>query len=214
MCSLEEFQSFFNAKAFDVIGNGTFRKHLARCKDAGDVWAVDMSSHMQTVQAHVREVSSAVSAMPQTSNRLHEICKEVMMGAQPPTKLHAGCTTCCITQRQCMKCLYLTRNHRGNATMFVDARFCYFFMLLWYCNKIEYIILSFTRTWLDTRDESETFQSQCEAIQSELADKIAAMHRLFVVSKAHVLSTLSHYEQNHRLSLFLESGILKSASEE
>jgi hypothetical protein len=207
VCTPEEFKSFFNAKAFDVIGNGTFRKHLARCKEAGDVWAVEMANHIQGIQNHVREVTTAISNMPQTSNKLHEICKEVMMGAQPPTKLHAGCTTCCITQRQCMKCLDLTRNHKGNTSMFVDARFCYFFMLLWYCNKIEYIVRSFTRTWLDSREESETFQNQCEAIQVDLESQINAMYRLFVVSKQHIMSTLKHYEQNHRLSLFIESRV-------
>jgi len=201
-CTAEEFQHFFNAKAFDVIGNGTFRKHLARCREAGDLWAVEMSSNVQSVQSHIREISSAVVGMPQTSNRLHEICREVMMGAQPPTKLHAGCVKCCITLRQCMRCMDLTRNHKSSAHMFVDARFCFFFMLLWYCNKLEYIIRSFTRTWLDTRDDKETFEQQCLAIQEELKPQIDSMYKLFVIAKSHIIKTLAHYEQSHKLSLF------------
>lgn len=209
VCSFDEFQSFFKAKAFDVIGNGTFRKHLAKCKDAGDVWAVEMGNHMQSVQNHIKEITTIVTNMPQTSNKMHEICKEVMMGAQPPTKLYAGCVTCCVTNRQCIKCLDLTRNHKGTTPVFVDARFCYFFMLLWYCHKIEYVMRSFTRTWLDARDEQETFKAQCEAIQVELRDNVHSMYRLFVIAKRHIMSTLRIYENNHRLSLFLEDDVLK-----
>ena len=207
ICSLENFKSFFYAKAYDVIGNGSFKKHLARCKDAGDLWAVEMGNHIQIVQQNIREITNKVTGMPQTSNKLHEICRDVMMGAQPPTKLNAGCVKCCITQRQCMKCLDLTRNHKGTQPMFVDARFCYFFMLLWYCNKIEYIIRSFTRTWLDARDENETFQYQCEQIKVEMEDTLLSMHKLFVIAKQHITSTLHHYERNHKLSVFLESDI-------
>jgi len=201
-CTLQEFKSFFNAKAFDVIGNGTFRKHLAKCKEAGDPWAVDMGAHIQSVQAHIKDVTSAIAAMPQTSNKLHEICKDVMMGAQPPTKLHAGCIKCCITQKQCMRCLDLTRNHKSGGHLYVDARFCFFFMLLWYCNKLEYIIRSFTRTWLDSRDEQESFESQCRAIEEELGPQILSMHKLFVMAQNHILSTLKHYEKTNRLTLF------------
>jgi hypothetical protein len=201
-CSLEEFQNFFRAKAFDVIGNGTFRKHLAKCREAGDQWAVDMSAHVQTIYGQIRDISQTVASMPQTSNQLHEICKDVMMGAQPPTRLHAGCTVCCITQRQCVRCLDLSRNHKHHSNLFVDARFCFFFMLLWYCNKLEYIIRSFTRTWLDSRDEQETFESQCLAIEKELHLVIVSMHKLFVVATHHIKNTLKKYHDNYKLTVF------------
>ena len=100
-CSLDEFRGFFLAKAFDVIGNGTYRKHIARCKDSGDPWAIAMAAHVQTMQAQIREVQAAVAAMPQTPNRLPEICRDVMMSAQPPVRLHGGSTVCSITGRRC-----------------------------------------------------------------------------------------------------------------
>lgn len=201
--SLKDFKDFFLAKAFDVVGNGTYRKHLARCKDGGDLWAVEMSASVQTMLGHIRDVTAAVQSMPQTPNRLHEICKDVMMSAQPPIKLHAGCVTCCITDKQCMKCLDLSKTHKCSASVYVDARFCYFFMLLWYCNKLEYVIRSFTRTWLDTRSEDDTFQDICKAISHEMASRIVSMHRLFVVAKDHILKTLEKYSENNKVSLIL-----------
>jgi hypothetical protein len=203
-CTIEEFRGFFLAKAFDVIGNGAYRKHLARCKESGDPWAVLMGGHLQAVQSHVREVNVAVAAIPPTSSHIGDICRDVMVSAQPPIRLHAGCATCAITGRRCMKCLDLSKTHKGHAHIYVDPRFCYFFMLLWYCNKLEYIVRSFTRTWLDSRRDTETFKGLCTAMQNELEPRIVSMHRLFVLAKDHVLLTLSRYATSQKHLPILE----------
>jgi hypothetical protein len=203
-CALSEFRGFFLAKAFDVVGNGTYKKYLARCKESGDPWAVTMGAQLQAVQSHVREVHAAITAMPPTANHLGEICRDVMMSAQPPIRLHAGCATCAITGRRCMKCLDLSKTHKGHAHVYVDPRFCYFFMLLWYCNKLEYIVRSFTRTWLDSRHEEETFKSLCCALQRDIEPQILSMHALFVTAKAHVLATLAQYAKSNKHAPILE----------
>jgi hypothetical protein len=201
---LRDFKDFFLAKAYDVVGNGSYRKHLAKCKEGGDPWALEMCNSIQTMQCHIRDVTQAVHNMPQTPNRLHEICKDVMMSAQPPIRLHAGCVKCCITDKQCMRCLDLSKTHKTSASVYVDARFCYFFMLLWYCNKLEYIIRSFIRTWLDSRGEDETFQEICKSIHEEMSNRIDSMHRLFVVAKSHIMKTLEKYSETQKILLFLE----------
>lgn len=201
--TLDEFKNFFLAKAFDVVGNGSFRKHLARCKDVGDMWAVDMAASIQIMQSQIKEIVGAIQSMPQTPNKFHEICKDVMMSAQPPTKLHAGCVTCSITEKACIKCLDLSKTHKNNTNVFVDARFCYFFMLLWYCNKIEYIVRSFTRTWLDSKNEEQTYQELCKSLPVELESSISRMHQLFVIAKRHIITTLEKYVHDNKISLVL-----------
>lgn len=201
--TLAEFRSFFLAKAYDVVGNGAFRKHMARCKDVGDVWAVEMAASIQVVQNQIKDVASAVQSIPQTPNKFHEICRDVMMSAQPPTKLYAGCVTCSITGKQAIKCLDLSKTHKSNSNIFVNARFCYFFMLLWYYNKVEYIIRSFTRTWLDSRSEDETYQDICKSMQEEMQETIRQMHKLFVIAKDHITATIDKYVESSRLSLVL-----------
>jgi hypothetical protein len=203
-CTLDEFRGFFLAKAYDVVGNGVYRKHLAKCKEAGDPWAIAMGQHLQAVQVQIREIHAAVAAMPATPNRLGEICKNVMMSAQPPVRLNAGCVVCAITSRRCLKCLDLSKTHKGNHRVYVDPRFCFFFMLLWYCNKMEYIIRCFTRTWLDNRPESETFKSLCCALGLEMEPVIARMHSLFVIGTAHVLATVQNYVKSHHHEPVLE----------
>ena len=77
-------------------------------------------------------------------------------------------------------------------------------MLLWFCNKLEYIIRSFTRTWLDSRNESETFKTLCCSLQMDLEPSIVKMHKLFVIAKDHVIETLSRHIESQRHQPILE----------
>jgi hypothetical protein len=151
--------------------------------------------------------------MPHTPNKLAEICRDVMMSAQPPIRLHAGCTTCSITGRRCTKCLDLSRSHKGSAHVYVDPRFCFFFMLLWYCNKLEYIVRSHTRTWLDNRTEEETFKTLCCALTVELEPLIVKMHGLFVIAKDHVIATFRQYTRSHQYEPVLRTDAAAAASQ-
>jgi hypothetical protein len=203
-CTLDEFRGFFLAKAYDVVGNGAYRKHLAKCREAGDPWALAMGQHLQAVQNHIREIHSVVAAMPASPNHLADICKNVMMSAQPPIRLNAGSAVCAITDRRCLRCLDLSKTHKGNHHVYVDHRFCFFFMLLWFCNKTEYIVRCFTRTWIDSRPESETFKSLCCALGTEMEPSVVRMHSLFVVGKAHILATVAAFVESHRHEPILE----------
>lgn len=198
VCTLDEFRGFFLAKAFDVVGNGSYRKHLARCKEAGDPWAIAMGAQLQATQSHIREVHAAVTGMPPTANNLNDICRDVMMSAQPPIRLNAGCVACSITGQRTLRCLDLSRAHKGNEHLYVDPRFCFFFMLLWYCNKLEYVIRCYTRTWLDGREDGESFKAMCCALRDDLEPCIVRMHSLFVVAKSHVLATIERHVESNR----------------
>ena len=199
-CSLDEFRGFFLAKAFDVIGNGSYRKHIARCKDSGDPWAIAMAGHVQVLQNQIREVQGVIAAMPQTPNHLQDICRDVMMSAQPPVRLHAGTTVCSITGRRCTRCLDISKAHKNTPHVYVDPRFCFFFMLLWLCNKLEYIIRCFTRDWLDNRTDGETMTTLCERLREELEPTITKMHRLFTIGRRHVLATLAQHTHSHQFT--------------
>ena len=199
--TLNEFRGFFHAKAFDVVGNGSYRKHLARCKETGDHWAVCMGEHVHAMQSRIRELQNAVQEIPKTSNRLAEICHDVMMSAQPPIRLFSGHSICAITQQRCSRCLDLSRAQKGQTSVYVDTRFCQFFMFLWFCNKLEYIIRSYTRTWLDMRQQdNESFKTLCTTMCEEQEAVITRMHALFVMAYEHVSASLQHHAQINRLT--------------
>ena len=83
----EDFRHFYLAKSYDVIGQGTFRRHLCKCKESGDPWAVDMNLGVTKVHLAVKAVQSRIAQIPKPRNAmLQSLCRNVMVGAQPPIR--------------------------------------------------------------------------------------------------------------------------------
>jgi hypothetical protein len=203
VCSEKQFKNFFLLKAFDIIGNGSFKKHLARCKDTNDMWAIEMNNDVQHMQAVIKEINVKVQDIPRTPNRIFEICKDVMTSAQPPVKMFAGTVTCTITKNICNRCLDFSKIHKKDTNVFVDARFSHFFLFLWYTNKIEYIIRSYVRHWVYSQTESD-YKTLCEKIQSDLSTKINAMYCLYIKAYNHVMLTLSKLDTMHSQKILMD----------
>ena len=129
--ALEEFRQFYLAKSYDVIGQGTFRKHLCKCKEAGDPWAVEMNAGVTKVHQAVRGVQARVAHIPKPRNALlQQLCRDVMVGAQPPIRMYAGFTTCCLSGVSCNICIDLTRPAKNAQHVHIHARFSHFFLML------------------------------------------------------------------------------------
>jgi hypothetical protein len=197
VCSPEAFENFFLAKCYDVISNGQYKKHLVRCKDTGETWAVKMGADVQLVQSCINKVQSAVASMPHMGNHLQEICRSVMNSAQPPVKLYLGVCNCTITNAVCTQSLDLSKTARSSQPTRVSLKFCHFFMMLWLCNKIEYVVRSVCRGWMDGRDSGDTYKDLCEGVKADHAEFIARMHKLFNVAYAHVTRTLEEYRHEN-----------------
>ena len=154
--ALEEFRQFYLAKSYDVIGQGTFRKHLCKCKEAGDPWAVEMNAGVTKVHQAVRGVQARVAHIPKPRNALlQQLCRDVMVGAQPPIRMYAGYTTCCLSGVSCNICIDLTRPAKNAQHVHIHARFSHFFLMLWYCSKLEYVVRSCAKAWLERQDLRE-----------------------------------------------------------
>jgi len=189
--SLDQFQSFFYAKGFDIIGDTAFKRHLTMCKDANDAWAIKMWNDVQYLQSKIRDLQNLVQEIPNTPCRMFELCRDVMSNARPPTQLFSGIATCVLTGLQCSPAIDLSKIHRNQrSSIFVHTQFSHFFLFLWYTNKIEYIIRSYTRNWLDSKPEETNKKILCDMLQSEMQDTIAKMHRLFVLAYNHVTKSL------------------------
>lgn len=209
--TLDDFRHFYLAKSYDVVGQGTFRRHLCRCKEAGDPWAVDMNSGVTKVHAAVRGIQNRISQIPKPRNAmLQQLCRNVMVGAQPPIRMFTGYTTCCLSGVCCNVCIDLTRPAKNAQHIHIHARFSHFFLMLWYCSKLEYVVRSCAKAWLerqDCRDEAN-FREMCEAFTSETKEYCSQLHQIFLRSLAHVhktLDVLMHYSLEHKV---LENKVL------
>ena len=180
-------------KAFDTIGNGSFRKHLAKCKEANDKWAVEMYTDVQFVANTVRELQYLVNDIPSVPFKLYDICLDIMSSAQPPIKMFAGVATCVLTNSVCNHCLDFSKVYKGENQVFVHGRFSNFFLFLWFCNKIEYIIRSYVRNWLEQQQANTSFKELCDKAQADLIHIIEKMHILYNLAYKHVQASLKKF---------------------
>lgn len=188
--SLQQFRNFFFAKAFDIIGNHSFKRHLARCKDVNDEWAVIICNDVQIMHNVIKQIQALVTEIPVTPCRIHEICKDVMSNAQPPVKIYAGTAICSLTHVTCSQCIDLTKIHKRAENTYVDSRFSNFFLFLWFINKIEYVIRSYVRAWLDKQPTGQNNATLCQSIQDDMQNKTEDLHQLFLLAYQHVHQSL------------------------
>ena len=188
----EHFEDFFRARAYDLIGEGTFRRHLSARKDSGDAWAVKMSSGIHSVTADVRMISSQIAHLCTSFPVLGDICKNVVLAAHPPIRIHGVQAKCALTQQLCSNCLCLPSGTK-NVTVYVHMRFCRFFVFLWFICKIEYIVRCYIRCWLQTQEINEqkpSFQKLAEQIDL-MSNVTQSLFDLFSTSYDHVVKSIA-----------------------
>jgi hypothetical protein len=196
ICTLDQFKNFFLLKAFDIIGNGTFKKHLSKCKETNDPWAINMTNDVQQIQTILKDLYTKVSELPSTPNNIPDICRDIMSSAQPPIRMFAGTVTCSITNKKVNQCLDFSKIHKKDKHIFVDAKFSHFFLFLWYTNKIEYIIRSYVRNWIFHQSETN-FKKLCDIVQIDLEEKIIKMYNLFCLAYSHVICSINKMINSH-----------------
>jgi hypothetical protein len=195
--TLEDFRSYAHIKAYDVISSGNFKRHLSLCRDNGDKWAIQMYNGQNIVQNIIREIFSLVTQLttPQ-SMVVHRVCKDVMSCAQPPIKVLTGYNVCCLTGVSVEHCIDLTRVGKNPKEVFVHPRFRHFFMLLWYCAKVEYVIRACTKQWLDNQEAKicpENYTSLCEEYSHQNKEFNEQLYALFVKGVDYVTGSLALY---------------------
>jgi hypothetical protein len=195
--TIEDFRAYSQIKGYDVISSGHFKRHLSQSRDNGDKWAIQMYNGHNMVQNKVKEVFTLVGQLTAPhSSTIHRVCKDVMSCAQPPVKVLTGCNVCCLTGVSVEHCIDLTRAGKNSQEVLVHPRFRHFFMLLWYCAKVEYVIRACTKQWLDTHDDkpcTENFTQICEQYSSHNAEFNDKLFKLFVKGMEYTTASLIAY---------------------
>jgi hypothetical protein len=193
----EDFRAYSLIKGYDVISSGHFKRHLSQSRDNGDKWAIQMYNGQNMVQNKVRDVFTLVAQLTTPhSTTIHRICKDVMSCAQPPVKVLTGYNVCCLTGGSVEHCIDLTRAGKNSKEVFVHPRFRHFFMLLWYCAKVEYVIRACTKQWLDTQEQkpcAENYTHMCEEYAQQNAEFNDQLFRLFVKGGEYITNSLVVY---------------------
>lgn len=191
--------SYLHAKAYDVISSGQFKKHLAKCRDNGDSWAVSMYSMQTRVLQVCKELNQAVSHLNTTGGaQVYQICRDVMTCAQPPVKILTGRNVCSITGVQTDYCVDLTKMGKSTREVFVHPRFWHFFIFLWYCAKLEYVIRSYTKHWLELKSlkpDQGSYTALCEDFSTDNKEFCKDLYALFIKAFDYVTRSLQEHKK-------------------
>jgi hypothetical protein len=203
MITLDDFHAYAQSKAFDVISSGQFKRHLGACRENGDKWAVVMYNRQNKVNLRVRELFSLVNQLTTPrSQQIQKICKDVMACAQPPVKVLTGRNTCCITGVTADHCIDLTRTGKNSAEVYVHPRYWHFFVFLWFCAKLEYVIRACTKQWLEIhriKNLPQQATELCEEYTCQNAEFNERLFRLLVRGIDYTTTSLSLYRDKYAL---------------
>jgi hypothetical protein len=211
MLSFDEFHAYTQSKAFDVISSGHFKRHLGQCREAGELWAVTMYNQQNKVSAKIREISVLVGQLTTPRSQLvQRLCKDVMACAQPPIKVLTGANKCCITGIHAEHCIDLTRAGKNSVGVFVHPRFWHFFVLLWFCSKLEYVIRACTKQWLDSQDiqpDPGSFTTLCEDYAVQNLEFCERLFQLFEKGFEYTTRSLSIYRDKYAMQPILDENL-------
>lgn len=189
------FEGFMLCKAYDVLSDGNFKKHLIQCRDRGDLWAVQMHSQQTKVTHECRSIQSQIGALLEGPNaEWAGICRDVMSSAQPPVKVFTGYSQCCLTGAFLDYSIDLSKSGKSTRESFVHLRFWHFFIFLWFTAKIEYIIRSCTKQWLEAQEKTD-YTQLCELFRADNEALIQQMGTLFRKAADYVQATIELYRQ-------------------
>jgi hypothetical protein len=187
---LKDFEQFFLYMAYDAMGKvGSFRRHMCHRKDTGDLWALEMNAGLTKVRAAVKSLQTKVSTLPKPRNAdIQLLCREVMTSAQPPIKMYAGYTRCYLSKQHCNMCVDLTRPSKNATHVHVHARYSHFFLMLWFTNKIEYIVRSCARAWYDSMQEdgTQSISDMCKQFAASTTELRTNLFSIFQRGYQHV----------------------------
>jgi len=201
----DDVAGFLLSKAYDVISDGNFKKHLIHCRDRGDAWAIAM--HLQqarVVQAfkHLQGLIAEMAEVPQ-QREWALLCREVMASAQPPIKVFTGCSRCFLTGVELDYSIDLSRAGKNSREVYVDLRFWHFFVFLWYIAKIEYVVRSCTKQWLETADAADT-TACCETFRCDNEELLRQLAALFLRANSYVRQSVELFKKQFSVKPVLE----------
>ena len=214
----EDFAAFLQCKAYDVLSDGAFKKHLVQSRDNGEAWAMEMHARQNRVAGACRALQTLTLG---ATGRLALVCKDVMASAQPPVRVFTGYSLCALTGEHTDYSIDLTRNSKGAPECHVHPRFWHFFVLLWFVSKLEYVARACTKQWGERHRETtpgcRDYPLLCRTFAAENADLTSQLHQIFVKALAYVARSLEVHKQESELQPVLQPppeyflGVQKSA---
>lgn len=213
--ALDAFRTFFMCKAFDVIGQGTYKPYIIKCKENNDQWAIDAHRSINTVLDCLKRILALLHKIQSLPNvALSNVCKETVGNTTPPSASASEWGVCHISGEHSKDCVRLHRGGaRGNDIVHIHEKYFRFIKLLWYATKIEHVVRSITRFWLEQNSDGVADMSmaeRCRHFEQHFRD--TDKHFTFFSYATHYVeesfeSYIQHYVFDVPLELELGDGV-------
>lgn len=156
--TLEDVEAYVKYKSFDVIGNGSYRKFVNSMRDKSESWAVELLGHVQAVLGAVKYIQSLVADLQGAYNRrgLFQLCQAVIENNTPPIDQATVIAECVVSGKDKCHCIVLRSKGRGASAITVQGRFSHFILMLWTVFKMDLVIKTMTRDFIDSLECGET----------------------------------------------------------
>jgi hypothetical protein len=200
-----------------ISGNCAYRKYLHQCCENGEEWALKVSANVASVSLVIKELHALVDRVRRLPNsRLGKVCGEIVSSMHSPVRVIPGWSTCglvriflceynfmrnplcigIITDCQAQNCIDVSRATKQNQSIPVHSKFQYFVLMCFYCCRIEHVVRTYTKIWLEGQP-TEADMNQLTARFQEQDELFAKMYDRFVEGHAHVKASLEAYLCDH-----------------
>jgi hypothetical protein len=190
------FIDFVLFKAFDVIsGSGSYRKFVHQSTDSGEDWAIRMTKSVSDMNVLLRELHNLVERVRRLPNsKVATVCSEVVLATRAPIRVLPGWSTCFLTDNHAFECIDVARVAKNGQVIPLHPRFAYFVLQLFYCHRLEHVVRTYTKNWLDC--EAQAGVADIHELTARFQEQVVlfrAMHAKFCEGFAHVKQSLDKY---------------------
>jgi len=195
--ALETFTNFWLCKAFDVIGHGSYKPYVIKCKENHDEWAIKAHQACQKVAHNIKIINAHLQRIHTLPNmQLSVLCKDVISNTTPPCATEKQWAVCHISGEHTSECVQLLRSGgRHSETITIHKKIFDFLKQLWFVMKLEHIIRSIVRMWLERNAkqiQTKSIMEQCLLFQDTFKD-IPKFHSFFTHAMSTITISLSTY---------------------
>lgn len=187
--SQDDLRLYVLFKGYDCIGqsNGGYKKFLTACREQQQPWAVEMSAALARVQAATKEISAKISELKSMQEQgIESVCSAVLESNLPPDESPVELGTCVLTGRASTRCFPIQTKNK--TPLLVHIRFREFVRNLWLFMRMEQVVKSYTKTFMDSHPGSGPQQLIVEF--DALKDDQAAFSGVFLQAYNHTWLSL------------------------
>jgi len=174
--SVADFEGYIQFRILDSIAYpGTYKKFMLARKEQGVAWAVQMSTHVHSVQSAIRELEQKEQELKSSPlSALHIVWQHVAESNLPPSDLQLTIANCAISRKTAIPCVIIKGKGRGAQPFAVNSRFASFLYDLWTVYKLDILIKTFARQRMEEIDPEsklpmtaivQAFQDKREEVQ-------------------------------------------------